>query len=115
MGLLSSYHDSSPAASDVHSLFTSLADHGGFRFADSRELAPGLVAPPKQRFGAFGFHTELENQDDSSGDDAVMNLLAHAIAEELVSADGGSLTDSRLATSRRARVACGLRSSLSKL
>jgi hypothetical protein len=60
-----------------------------------------LVAPTKQSFGVAGSQAELGNQ----GDDALVDLLARAIADDTNAADSESLADGRSARSRRARMA----------
>jgi hypothetical protein len=58
-----------------------------------------LVAPTKQSFGVAGSQAELGNQDS----EALVDLLARAITDDLVASNAESLADSRLASSRRTR------------
>jgi hypothetical protein len=76
------------------------------RFSGTGELAASLIAPTKQSFGAAGSQTEFAKQD--VGDESLVDLLAQAIADDVIAASDEPVSDSRLAMTRRARLSASI-------
>jgi len=98
-------HASSRGARRLHSSFPSSAwerSTAKLRFANTDELASVLVAQPEQ---IQPRRAELENQSETPDAAALVDLVAHAITENMATSSGSSLADSRLAGSRRMPIA----------